>query len=358
MSRLSVNVFAELLNNDMRMDETEPDLCPVFGGKVVDTRTGKVSERLRQHMFSKQFPVNFSHVLPEHKRVEAFMLPIVKHDMELLRYIQTVFGYAMTGRTSEQKMWILHGEVDNGKTSFMNAVGSVMGEFARRGDWRTLTTREPDMLVEMTGGSRIFNFPVFPMYSHMDARQIKAIATATDLDNQVPAKTRISCKVFVQANDLPRVDAETIGNRVNVIPFLARFTEKPEPGEYKVDKDLLKVGEDQAFADELFSWLLIGAMRWHKEGLGELPEAVVSAHETYVQDQDYLQLFIDYHCQVSPGVSCPARLLKLQFLRWCDDEDCSDKHAGKFDDMMETKGFRQCALARGGKEWVGIRFIG
>jgi len=48
----------------------------------------------------------------------------------LIRYIQKVVGYCLTGDTSDQCLFILHGEGENGKTTFLETIRMLLGDYA------------------------------------------------------------------------------------------------------------------------------------------------------------------------------------------------------------------------------------
>ena len=45
-------------------------------------------------------------------------------------YLQRIFGYALTGLTTEQCFFIFHGIGSNGKSTILNAILDLLGEYA------------------------------------------------------------------------------------------------------------------------------------------------------------------------------------------------------------------------------------
>ena len=59
-----------------------------------------------------------------------FLDRIFNGDAQLIDYLQKVIGYSLTGIVTEKALFVLHGCGDNGKTTLLEAVRSVMGDYA------------------------------------------------------------------------------------------------------------------------------------------------------------------------------------------------------------------------------------
>ncbi|MDE6092863.1 MAG: hypothetical protein K2G14_07185, partial [Ruminococcus sp.] len=60
----------------------------------------------------------------------AFLDQIFSGDKELIRYIQKALGYSLSGDTSEQCAFFLYGTGRNGKSTFLEVVRKIMGDYA------------------------------------------------------------------------------------------------------------------------------------------------------------------------------------------------------------------------------------
>ena len=88
--------------------DTDPWLLNVLNG-TIDLRTGNLREHRRKDLITKLIMVNY---YPEAKcpQWEAFLAQIMGNSQELIRYLQRTIGYALTGLTKEQVVFILYGE--------------------------------------------------------------------------------------------------------------------------------------------------------------------------------------------------------------------------------------------------------
>lgn len=62
---------------------------------------------------------------------DTLLETITKGDTDTIRYMQKALGYALTGDTSEQAMFMLYGTGSNGKSTFLNIFSAVMNTYAQ-----------------------------------------------------------------------------------------------------------------------------------------------------------------------------------------------------------------------------------
>ena len=60
---------------------------------------------------------------------EAFLVDIFEDDLDLIGYVQRAIGYSLTGSTSEQCLFILIGDGANGKSTFVNVINKLLGDY-------------------------------------------------------------------------------------------------------------------------------------------------------------------------------------------------------------------------------------
>lgn len=70
-------------------------------------------------------------------RWKQFLLEIMRGDAEMVDYLQRVLGYILTGDTSEQCFFMLYGMGANGKSTFINVVQHILGDYAKTAEFNT-----------------------------------------------------------------------------------------------------------------------------------------------------------------------------------------------------------------------------
>lgn len=61
----------------------------------------------------------------------AFLTRILNEDAELLAFVHRALGYMLGGRPVEQVLFFLHGSGANGKSTLLNVLGRLLGDYAR-----------------------------------------------------------------------------------------------------------------------------------------------------------------------------------------------------------------------------------
>ena len=95
---------------------------------VVDLHTGAMLPERREDYMTKT-----TAVAPggECRLWLSFLSRITGGNEELLRFMQRMCGYALTGVTSEHALFFLYGTGANGKSVFLNTISGIMGDYAR-----------------------------------------------------------------------------------------------------------------------------------------------------------------------------------------------------------------------------------
>jgi putative DNA primase/helicase len=108
--------------------DTNPWLLNVENG-TIDLRTGELREHRAEDRITKIARVKYDKDAgcPIWKN---FLMEIMNYNAELIRFIQTAAGWAVTGDTSEQSMFILFGTGANGKSTFLNTIMNLPGDYA------------------------------------------------------------------------------------------------------------------------------------------------------------------------------------------------------------------------------------
>jgi len=60
----------------------------------------------------------------------CFLEQVTGGDAELQSYLQRVFGYCLTGATSEYALFFPYGTGANGKSEFVNTLFTLLGDYA------------------------------------------------------------------------------------------------------------------------------------------------------------------------------------------------------------------------------------
>jgi putative DNA primase/helicase len=111
-------------------DDLDPDpwLLNVQNG-TIDVTTGEFREHRQEDMITKIAKVDYN-PQADCPLWKQFIREIMDYKAEVITFVQTVAGWALTGDISEQTMFILFGSGANGKSTFLNTIMYLLGDYA------------------------------------------------------------------------------------------------------------------------------------------------------------------------------------------------------------------------------------
>jgi len=343
--------------------DRQPDLLAVANG-TLDLRAGIFSDGSPQDYLRVSAPTAWAGMDAPAPRWTKFISEIFAGDSAVVEFIQRLFGYALTGHTTEHILPVFWGhEGRNGKDTLIETLSSVLGPLAN--------VVSKDVVLESFRGSA-GGGPTPHLYSlyglrmawvsetnktaRLDIGQVKMLTgggriTARPLHGMpiTFTPTHLLCLITNHRPHIPP-DEMAMWSRVLLVPFTQRFVDDPSaPNEHQRDpqlKDKLR-----AEAPGILAWLVRGCLEWRRVGLCP-PKSVIAAVEDYRKAEDYVGQFIDDCCErVSFGETSTADLYDA-FLEWGGKR--MDK--AEFGKQLGRHGFvsNNNKRARG---WVGVRLI-
>src|SRR5262249_37121319 len=110
-----------------------PWLLNVQNG-TLDLRTGQLRPHRREDLITKLAPVIYQ---PDARLElwENFLTTATGGDAELAAFLQRAVGYTLTGDTSEEKLLFVYGPEATGKSTFLEAIKAMLGDYAATADF-------------------------------------------------------------------------------------------------------------------------------------------------------------------------------------------------------------------------------
>ena len=108
--------------------DSDPWLLNCQNG-TVDLKTGQLLPHQPDHFITKMAPVTYDQdaTCPV---FDQFIQKITKGEQEKIFFIQRSFGYAFTGSTREECLFILYGRGANGKSTLIEMFRELIGDYA------------------------------------------------------------------------------------------------------------------------------------------------------------------------------------------------------------------------------------
>lgn len=300
--------------------DIHPLLLGVQNG-VIDLETGQLRDGAPGDGVTRAAPISFDPgaTCP---RFDLFLRQIFRDAPELVDYVQRVFGYSLTGLTTEQAFWILCGSGANGKSTLMEVFmrGVVGADYA----WTMPfpTTGWTNAMSEYQKASLAFRRVIAASeVAHRGELNDEFIKTLTGGDT-INARHPFGrpfvfvplAKMFLRVNDKPIIRDQTHGmwRRVKLLPFNQTFA---------VDTTLADAL--MAEAPGILRWAVEGCLQWQRDGLRH-PGIVDAATKDYRAESDQLAQFVDGCCEVAPNAETRAGELFGAYRDWCDRTQVSN----------------------------------
>ena len=289
---------------------------------TINLKTGALQPHDRSNMITRMAPVDYDYEAKS-SVWESFLKDILP-DEQLKRFVQRLFGIALTGSTSEQILPIFWGSGANGKSTILGAFRDMLGSgyaimappnllFVRQGESHP-TERAclfgKRLVIDMESAEeKQLNEALVKQLTGSDA--IEARRMREDFWSFNPSHTLI-----LATNHRPVIQEtkNAIWRRVKLVPFTVEIPEGLQI------KDLAEQLKEEYSA--ILAWAVKGCLEWQRDGL-MTPAAVEQATSEYRKDQDTLSLFFAEECILSPSVSCKASRLYGTFKAFA--ERCGEK---------------------------------
>jgi putative DNA primase/helicase len=282
---------------------------------VIDTRRWELCDGSPSDLVSLSIGVPFD-FHAECERWRDFVGEIFGGDGELVEYLQRVLGYALTGFTREQVWWLFYGEGANGKSTFLNVIAYVLGDYAKTAPFSMFElphrSSVPDDLATLVD-RRYVTANESIEAARLDEARIKMLTGG----DKVPARPLYGTwfefdpqlKLFLSCNHKPKVadDSHGFWRRVHVVPFTQRF-EGP-----RQDKGLPETLK--AEGSGILNWMLEGCIFWRELGLLP-PQRVLAATADYESEANPLNDFVAARCEEGSTFRASSSELYSAYLQW------------------------------------------
>lgn len=278
----------------------------------------------------------------------------------LVAHLQKAFGYSATGITSEKVVFVPYGGGSNGKTMSLTTISRCLGDYASVVLIDSIMSRQESsnasadladllgarfvMTSETEEGQRLAEGKLKRLTQGIDGARIRACKKYEN-----PITFLESHKLWIDCNHKPVVrgtDA-AIWNRIHLIPFTVTIPQE------EIDRELpSKLMKE---AKGILSWIVAGAVRWHREGLGK-PLEVADAVREYRDEMDQIGRFVEECCVAVEYASAKGRELYTSYRKWADESGENTITEMAFALKLKERGFEKRHTDSGARySGIGLR---
>jgi putative DNA primase/helicase len=286
---------------------------------TLDLQTGKLRSAKRAELITKSTPVPYD---PDasYDLWQRALLSVCCDDWELLRYMQRVFGYSLTGDTREQIMFIFNGSGANGKDTILGRVKKAMGDYAALAAPSLLMVSRGDRHPTETAdlfGIRMAIASESNEHGKLNETLVKQLTGSERLKARKMRQDFFEFpalfKLILMTNHKPVIEGSdyAIWRRIHLVPFNAVYKKgvnRDDSLPEKLDQEL----------PGILRWCVEGCLEWQRIGL-QPPEVVQLATQQYKADQDVLAQFFDEKCVFKAQAQVTAKAFYSTYEQWCSD---------------------------------------
>ena len=319
---------------------------------TIDLGTGELLSHNKDHLISKITPVVYVEGAVSVLWL-SFLNKIFDGDVELIRYMQKVIGYSLSGITREQCIFIMFGSGSNGKSTFISTLLHIVGDYGTQTPTETLMIKKNDGIrndIARLYGKRFVSASEGEKHHALAESLVKQLTgedtIAARFMYQEYFEFKPEFKVFLITNHKPKITNVDHGiwRRLRPIPFSVTIAD--------IDKDLDLQNKLKAQSSAILNWAIEGALLWQSEGL-QIPTKVNDALIDYKADNDIIAEFMGLTCIVSPNKTIMKSILHAAYTEYCSAKGIRAISLIAFGKALNNRGYKYKDITSG-SYWLDI----
>ncbi len=323
--------------------------CP---NGTLNLKTGKLREHRSTDLITKLTRTHYDPAA-EAPLWKGFLHRITAGNKGLIGFLKRFSGYSATGDTREQCLPIFYGTGSNGKTTFLETIAAVLGDYASRTPASTFLAHRGDRIpndIARLQGARFVIATETEQRRTLNEALIKQLTgsdgiTARFLHREF-FEFKPQFKAVLGTNHKPVIRGQdhAIWRRIRLVSFPVTIPEEER------DKELLEKLEKEL--EGILAWVVRGCLEWQQTGLNE-PEEVWAATAEYKNESDVLAEWMEDRCVVIPSAAAPVEELYQSYRQWCRDSGQKPLPKTWFGRLLGERDFDSAKLS-GVRSWLGI----
>ena len=301
--------------------DADPMLLGVRNG-VIELRTGTFRKGRREDYITHQAAVCFD-ATAQCPNWLAFQEKISK-DPDLIAYKQRVYGLMLTGLMVEV-LFILHGEGGNGKTTELETIFELLGDYAWAADASILIAPHdrsgPTPEIVALKGKRLLSINETREGDSLNEQRVKALCSTEAKTgrglHEKPIDFKPTYKDALKTNPKPKVRGTDHGlwRRLHLVPYLVRIHE--DEAEIRFRETKL-----QPERSGILNWQRAGLRDYLKNGERlKPPKVVCAATDEYRREQDVIGQWAAIAVEMAPDDrQLSLNVLYSNYSHWAENE--------------------------------------
>ena len=284
---------------------------------------------------------------------DRFMNDIM--DEEMQAFLMRLFGYALLGQPNRQVFTIFHGIGGNGKSTLLNTVHHIFGDYARTAEPSTFIRQRSDRVRDELArlkGARLVATSELATGEILDAALVKRITGGDTITARALYKESVEFKpqftLFMVTNALPVIDGgdKALARRLVLVPFESVIQERDDTLPERLINE----------SSGIFNRILTGLTDYRENGL-QVPGAVRSIADRYATESDLISSFFSEECVIDGSHSVPASRFYQGYVFWCQQGGYAPLSQNIFRQEITKRTDIAQKRTNKGKIWPGIDLV-
>jgi putative DNA primase/helicase len=281
-------------------------------------------------------------------------------DPEVRAFLQRAVGYSLTGRTDAEVLFMIQGPGATGKTTFLEAIKAVLGDYAVTADPDTFLKRIGDGGIRndiaRLAGARFVSSVEVDQGKRLAESLVKRMTGGDTLLARYLYKEHFEFpahfKLWIAANFRPQVTAHdsALWRRILLIPFKTVIPEKVRRAEVKH-----RLKEDRLVQEAILAWAVRGCQDWRTSGL-QVPGIIRMHTRQYERENDVFQRWVDECAALaSQAVTVAAGELRRAHEEWARANGLVPVPTQEWGQRLRSAGCHEGKTKKGtSRVWRGI----
>lgn len=335
------------------MLDNSPMLLGVANG-VIDMSTGEFRAPRKEDYFTKASRAPFLPTAACPQWIK-FLRRVMDGDEETIAFLQRAAGYSLTARTDEQCLFFLYGHGANGKTTYLNTMRALLGDYAATAESSSFMARKdgsPTNDLARLRGKRFIATSEVENGQRFAEASIKAMTggeaiVARFLYGEFFEFTP-TFKIWLAANHKPTIrgDDHAIWRRILLVPFTVQIP--------KAERDPSLGAKLHIELSGILNWAIRGCLEWQRQGLRP-PERVRAAVKSYQDEMDVIGQWITDRCETGADLKVKAGNLFADYRVWTTMNKHFTVNQREFKQRLIERGFTALPRTNQGYFYQGLR---
>lgn len=332
--------------------DTHPMLLNCANG-TVDLRTGELRGHRRDDLITQIAPVAYDPdaICPTW---DAFQHQICNGDAELVAFKQRALGYTLTGHTSEHLVFIAYGTGANGKSTELEVIRALMGDYAKTAEFSTFEVKRgdgPRNDLARLRGTRFVVSSESDQGSALSESVVKSLTGGDTIAARFLHKEHFefapTFALWLATNHKPTIRGTDLGiwRRICLVPYEVTIAEEVQ------DKNLRT--KLLAELPGILAWVVRGCLMWQQDGLA-IPAKIRDVTRAYRTEMDSLGDFLESSCEEGAAKEVDGKVLRQAYVRYCEEMSERPMTPKALTQALNERGFALSRRGRNGRFWRGL----